>query len=91
MDALRDPSLIVRARAGAAMSRLVGGIDVHYRADDPAEKREVAIGKPRYLREKVKKWQEESGGVDKGWGRPRPCLDDRRRRGGAAAARQGAD
>jgi HEAT repeat protein len=66
MEALRDPSLIVRARAGAAMSQLVGGIDVHYRADDPADKRDVAIGKFKYLWEKVRKWQEESGEPDKG-------------------------
>ena len=49
MASLRDESSVVRARAGVAMRHLVGDVDVCYRADDPAEKRQAAIRKFRFL------------------------------------------
>jgi HEAT repeat protein len=48
IQALHDAYVVVRARAGGSMSRLLG-VDVHYRAADPVEKRQAAIRKFRFL------------------------------------------
>jgi len=46
LDAMEDPSLVVRGRAGAAVERLVG-LDFNFDADAPLEKRERLIAAMR--------------------------------------------
>lgn len=48
IDAMEDPSLLLRARAGAALRRIIV-VDLDFRADDSVSRRQERIGKIREL------------------------------------------
>jgi hypothetical protein len=53
LDALEDPSPLVRGRAGVAVQRLLGA-DFGFRCDDPPEKRGMVVKRLRQEWERVK-------------------------------------